>query len=195
MSRGIFPLSHQVFERFGDAKVDPRWLTHGVFEFAPKADRATWLYITSGYSNPWDIAPDMYDPDNESGAGIEFAMEAKEAADWPIVVLQNMLAFDMMLSSGQLGSKPALGLNDRIPLHAPIDGHPSSPVRNLVTCEPQNFPDRFELPSGVVRIMQFVGVTDAELDYARDHGMPELVKMMVAVRCFPETVPSRNSVA
>jgi hypothetical protein len=193
MARGIFPLTQQTFERFDNAEIDPRWLTHGIFEFEPKADRATWVYITSGYSNPWDIDPDKFNPGNESGAGIEFALETKEAADWPIVILQNMLAFDMMLSTGQLGDKPPIGLHDRIPLRAPIDGQPSSLVRNLVTCEPQNFPGRFQLPSGVVRIMQFVGITDEERDYARNHGMPELVKMMVAAQCYPETVPSRNS--
>ncbi len=57
VSRGIFPLTHELFSRFGGAEVDPRWLFLGVFEFAPTPERASWLYVTSGYSNPSEDDP------------------------------------------------------------------------------------------------------------------------------------------
>jgi hypothetical protein len=67
VSRGIFPLSQQLFaERFRQSDVDPRWLFCGVFEFAPTADRQSWLYVTSGYSNPWDEESVDFDPNGES---------------------------------------------------------------------------------------------------------------------------------
>lgn len=64
VSRGIFPLTQQLFaDRFGQADIDPRWLFHGVFEFAPTANRPSWLYVTSGYSNPWEQEATEYDPE------------------------------------------------------------------------------------------------------------------------------------
>src|SRR5262245_11321978 len=55
LRRGIFTLTHELFSRrFGPQQIDPRWLTMGVMEFAPTAARKSWLYVTSGYSNPWD---------------------------------------------------------------------------------------------------------------------------------------------
>jgi hypothetical protein len=53
VSRGMFPLTQEFLERrFGQADIDPRWLFLGVFEFAPALNRPSWLYVTSGYSNP-----------------------------------------------------------------------------------------------------------------------------------------------
>src|SRR5262245_44182106 len=53
--RGIFTLSGNIFTKtFGQEGCDPRWLFYGVIEFAPAADRAHWIYATSGHSNPWE---------------------------------------------------------------------------------------------------------------------------------------------
>lgn len=53
-SRGIFPLELALFTgQFRQSNVDPRWLHYGVIEFAPISSRRSWLYVTSGHSNPW----------------------------------------------------------------------------------------------------------------------------------------------
>nr|WP_301539369.1 suppressor of fused domain protein [Methylomonas sp. ZR1] len=58
--------------------VDPRWLTHSVFKCPPAENRKTWAYITSGMSNPWEAES----PEEYSGLGVEFLMEANTEAIW-----------------------------------------------------------------------------------------------------------------
>jgi hypothetical protein len=82
VGRGIFPRTQELFsKRFGQRNVDPRWLFIGVFEFAPTPERSSWLYVSSGYSNPWNEEPEAYNPMGESGFGVEFAFAVSEQAD------------------------------------------------------------------------------------------------------------------
>jgi len=105
VSRGIFPLTQDLFlGRFGQDDVDPRWLSLGVFEFAPTLDRPSWLYVTSGHSNPWDDDPEDYREENESGAGVEFILATSEQGDWAIQTLQAVLALDLLLSAGRIAN-------------------------------------------------------------------------------------------
>ncbi len=193
LTRGIFPLDQGVFDRFGDVRVDPRWLTHGVLEYGPHGGRESWVYVTSGYSNPWDTEPGDYDPEGESGSGLEFMLETEAQGDWAIVMLRNMLAFDMVLSTGQLGEAKAIGLHDRIPIRAPIDGRESG-LRSLMTIRPSACLDSFSLPSGQVSLMQFVGITEAEADHARDQGSDALLARLAGADAIPVTRLGRGSV-
>ncbi len=73
-SRGIFPISAEILtSTFKQSTYDPRWLTHGVFEFAPTPDRESWLYVTSGLSNAWESS--TANPSGVSGLGCEFIFE------------------------------------------------------------------------------------------------------------------------
>ena len=191
-NRGIFLLTSDEFAAFGDVAIDPTWLHHGVFEFAPTATRASWLYATSGYSNPWHVDPQAYDPDQMSGAGVEFIFETDHSADWPIIFLRRMLAFDIMLAAGHFGDKPALNEADRIPLRGPIDGQSDSPVHNALLTKPLHLPHQFQLPSGTVDLLHFVGVTPAEADIARDQGHDALIAQLRAIDCYPTTRLTRD---
>jgi hypothetical protein len=147
--RGIFPLTSQLFaRRFGQSDIDPRWLFPGVFEFPPTIDRDSWIYVTSGYSNPWDVEPDAYDPAGESGAGVEFTFTASEQGDWAIETLQAMLAFDLLLAAGRFANGQRLSLHDRIPLRGPVNGKAECQIRNLVLVQhedgSQDFSASFE---------------------------------------------------
>ncbi len=195
LSRGIFPLTQEVFShRFGSQEIDPRWLSMGVMEFAPTTTRPSWLYITSGYSNPWHDDPAHYDPDGESGAGVEFTLATVDQADWAVRALQSVLAFDLLLDAGRFPSGQRLSLHDRVPLHAPIDGRPDCLVRNLIMVEPEGFDQEFALPSGVVILVTFIGTTDAETAFARTEGTDELVERLRAAGHFPSIDPRRPSV-
>lgn len=196
VSRGIFPLSQGLFaERFGQSDIDPRWLFHGVFEFAPTADRSSWLYVTSGYSNPWDQEPSAYDPGGESGAGVEFTFAVSEQGDWAIQTLQNILAFDLLLGAGRFSGAGRLSLHDRIPLSAPVNGDPNCQVRNLMLVEREDGAQEFSLPSGAVILMGFTGMTDAELAFAKAYGSPALIERLRAAGYHPVTNPHRVSLA
>jgi hypothetical protein len=195
LSRGIFPLTQQVFSRrFGPQEIDPRWLTMGVMEFAPTATRKSWLYVTSGYSNPWDDDPADYDQAGESGIGVEFTLASVDQADWAVERLQSMLAFDLLLRAGRFPPSQSFSLHDRVPLHGPIDGRPECLVRNLIMVEPEGFDQEFVLPSGVVILVTFIGTTDAETALARTEGIDALVARLRAAGHFPSIDPNRRSV-
>ena len=81
---GIYPLSNDVFEQLDAQSVDPRWLTHGVFQSPPNDTRNTWVYVTSGMSNPWESD----ELQEYSGFGVEFVLETEQASTWAINVLQ-----------------------------------------------------------------------------------------------------------
>lgn len=157
------------------------------WNFLLTKDRESWLYITSGYSNPWEVEAENYNNEEFSGSGVEFSIETQEAGDWAIVFLQRMLAFDMLLTSGHFGERPALGIHDRIPLNSPINGQNETAVRNAILHKPVSYEHIFNLPSGKVEILQFVGVTDDERDLARDKGFDELAKKLQKIDSFPAT--------
>ena len=151
--RGIFPLKKELFvQRFGKSDPDPRWLHHGVIEFEPTADRKSWLYVTSGYSNPWLQDPKTYDVFGESGSGIELAFAISEKAEWAIEILQSLLAFDMLHTAGYYPGKSAPRPGDMIPLRAPINGQPGCALTGLIMVEAEGYPGEFSLPSGRVQV-------------------------------------------
>lgn len=194
MSRGIFPLTQELFaNRFGAKDVDPRWLVHGVFEFAPTEDRASWLYVTSGYSNPWEQEPADYDPKGESGSGVEFTFAVSEQGDWAVEILQSMLAFDILLGAGRFPNGNRFSLHDRIPLRAPLNGQQDCQIRNLVLVEREDGPQDFILPSGEVILIGFTGITDAELAFAKTNGSGPLIDQLRSAGYHPVTNPDRQS--
>ncbi len=194
--RGIFPLPVEMFtQQFGQSEIDPRWLHYGVFEFAPTASRRSWLYVTSGHSNPWDQPPAEYDLDGASGVGIEFTMATTEAGDWAIRTLQSMLAFDILLWAGRFPGKEFLSVGDRIPLRAPINGDTKCALRNLVMTEAEGIPSELQLPSGKVLLTGFTAITDGELSEAKQHGSPGLIERLRASGFHPINDPRRPSIA
>lgn len=191
----IFTLSGELFvKRFGAESYDPRWLMHGVMEFAPTATRDFWLYVTSGYSNPWDDEPENYGIETPSGSGVEFLFATHEAGEWAIRFLQNMLAFDMLLTIGHFGEKPPLAEGNRIPLRSPINGVEGCLIRNAILSKPELLPSGFALPSGEVEFLTFTGTTDVEIDFAKEQGTDALVERLIAAGQYPVTDPGRSSI-
>ena len=192
--RGIFPLTAELFiQRFGCKTYDPLWLSYGVMEYGPTALRPYWLYATSAYSNPWGVEPNDYDSAGPSGSGVEFLFATTEQGAWAISFLQNMLAFDMLLSLGHFGERPPLSIGDRVPLNSPINGQESCLIRHAILTQPDSLPRGFDLPSGHVDLLSFVGITDDELAYAKQNGSDQLSEYLHAKGCLPVTDPQRQS--
>lgn len=187
--RGIFTLSGTNFPNGG---CDPRWL-YGVIEFAPTGDRAHWIYVTSGHSNPWEEEPEEYDADGESGAGVEFLLQTSEGGDWAIRCLQHLLAYDLLLRAGRYPGRPPLMTGTRVALRAAINGEESCLVRNMVAVEPEGAPTGFSLPSGNVKFLAFTGATDAEIEFAKQNRSAKLVEALRAACYHPVTNPRRPS--
>jgi len=196
VSRGIFLLPADLFtDDFGQRDIDPRWLHHGVLEFGPTSTRSTWLYVTSGTSNPWDLVPADFDQTGYSGLGTELVLETPAQSDWAIHCLRKLLAYNLLLAHGRFGELDPLHLGARIPLGGPIDGNASSQLRFVIMAEPANVPSSFQLASGQVDLLQVIGITEAERDLAKIEGIDALLVRLTDRGAFPAVDPARASTA
>lgn len=93
LGQGIYTAGPGVYERFRK-QPHPGWLNHGVFACPPNDDRKTWLYVTSGLSNPWNLDTPQRDPSGFSGLGFELVIETPDAADWAVPLLHNLMAYN-----------------------------------------------------------------------------------------------------
>ena len=192
-SRGIFVLESDLFlNTFKQEKVDPRWLHYGVLEHGPSIGRGTYYYVTSGTSNPWEVEPSDYSTSEYSGFGTELVLEVSERADWPIVVLQRLLAFNILLAHARYGESKPLDCWQRVPLGGPIVG--DSALNHLLITLPQHYEAQFVLDSGKVDLLHVVGITERERDYAKEHGSEALLALLQNAGGFPVTNPLRSTV-
>lgn len=189
---GIYVLRHELFrDRFHQEEVDPRWLHHGVLVFPPAGGSSSWRYVTSGLSNDWE--GDHPDPSGPSGLGIELVLETPRQAQWAVNVTTSMLAYQLLLAAGRYGEPRLLGPYARIPLNGAIDGA-GSQLTHLLVCPSSAAPEPLELESGTFSLVQLVGVTEAEVQFARDRGGEELLQLLTARGAWPATDASRASV-
>ncbi len=188
---GIYTLDAELFDTvFRQNSVDPRWLTEGVFESPPSGDRQSWLYVTSGLSNAWEAESE--DPGGDSGLGCEFLFECPQQSRWALIFLRKMLAFQILLSSGRFPGKGPLNIWDRIPLRAPIDGQTSVLTWVLLIPSP-SFRETQQIPSGKFHFLEFIGITEEEAEYARNHGGDKLLELLTLRNAAPVTDPTRKS--
>lgn len=189
---GIYPLDAELFKAvFQQESIDPRWLTEGVFECPPNADRQTWLYVSSGLSNAWEA--ESPNPSELSGLGCEFILECPQQSRWALLLLRRMVAFQILLSCGRFPGKGPLEIWDRIPLRVPIDG--SSSALNWVLLAPSpSFGEPQQLPSGRFQFMQFVGITKDEAEYAQKNGGDQLLDLLKRHNAAPATDSTRVSI-
>lgn len=181
---GIFPLSAQVFERLDAKGIDPRWLTHGVFKCPPTKQRNTWVYVTSGMSNPWEAD----EPEEFSGLGLELLMETQEEEIWALRALQTLTAYNLLLASGQVEDLPLLEEGSRVALAL------SAALRAVMLVPPVSYPTSFTLKSGRVDFLQVVGITADELSFAQQNSSEELAEKLVSVTGGLLTQQKRPSV-
>lgn len=196
MSRGTFALTAKQFTgAFGQTEVDPRWLHHGVMEFGPTAARNSWVYVTTGTSNPWEQEPDEYSRSGVSGIGTELVLEVAHQSEWAIGALAHLLAYNILLAHGRLGDFGPLRTEARFPLGGPIDGDASTLLTYIVIGEPTNYPHTFVLDSGRVEFLQVAGITESEWHYGREFGSESLLTLLLEAGAFPVTDPKRRPVA
>ena len=160
----IYPLSAQVFNRISAGTIDPRWLTHGVFRCPPTTSRKSWAYVTSGMSNPWESET----PEEFSGLGTEFLMETLEETAWAIDVMHTLMAYNLLLAAGKMGDFPPLNYGHRVPLAL------SESIKSMMFVYPHDFPHNFSIQSGQVDLIQVVGITPTELEFAKETSSEEL---------------------
>ena len=191
LGKGIYPLTFDIFSKvFKQESCDPTWLHVGVFQSPPNESRDTWLYVSSGLSNPWygEVQGEF------SGLGTEFVIETVEESPWALNTLLNMVAYNILLAVGRFGDFPLLDYGHRIPLNSSITSSFESNIRNLIITEPTHYPSSFSLCSGEVDLLHFIGITNEELGFAKAQGSDRLVAILIESGVYPVTNPSRDSV-
>jgi hypothetical protein len=189
---GIYTLDPEVFTaQFQQTSIDPRWITHGVFECPPSDTRQSWLYVSSGLSNAWEA--NSPNANGVSGLGCEFILECVEKSQWALVLLRSMVAFQILLSVGRFPGKGVLQAWDRIPVRAPIAG--SLSILNWLLLVPSpRFHGPQMLSSGKFHFLQFVGITEDEATFARNNGGDKLLDLLLQCGAAPVTDPNRTGV-
>lgn len=145
--------------------VDPRWEHTGVYAYPPRGERAGWLHVTAGLSNPWHGAlppPVPAAPEQVcSGAGIELCMLTAERSPWAVDVLSALMARQQCIAGGSLpGSRLTIGeVIPLAPLSLPRGPQPPSGLTALLAVPPRGMPAGFLLPYGRVEWILLVGLT------------------------------------
>lgn len=191
-TEGIFTLDAEIFTGiFQQESYDPRWLFLGVLEFQPSHGRDSWLYVTSGGTTPWETDPSQYNAAKPSWLGTELVIESPEKAEWPILVLQRLLAYNVLLCHGRYGDAHSLNYGSRVPLGGPIVAN--SHLRFVAFAKPMHYPHTAQLPSGTIDFLHVVGITEAERDYAKQHSTQVMIDLLLGAGAFPTTNPARSS--
>ncbi|AKS42545.1 suppressor of fused domain protein [Wenzhouxiangella marina] len=193
VSRGIFVLDEGDFSQFGGHAYDPRWLHLGVLEFGPTASRPTWLYVTSGGSTPWEEEPGEYDDDGYSWLGVEFMLETPLQSDWAIHLLKRLFAFHVLAMHGHFGERPGIDYGSRIPIRSPLNRE-TSVLDCVIAVQPSCVASTHNLPSGKFDLIELVGVSSDELEFAKAHGTSALAERLNAAGIHNVTDVHRASV-
>lgn len=192
-SRGTFVLDMGDFAQFGCQDVDPRWLHLGVFEFEPTDERPSWLYVTSGGSNPWEQTPAEYNVDEYSWLGVEFLLETVAQGDWAIHLLKRLFAFHILAMHGHFGERPGIDYGSRIPIRGPLNQDQSA-LDCVIAVEPGCVAATQILPSGKFDFIELVGITSAELEYAKSAGTTALWERLQEAGLGAVTDVARESI-
>jgi len=184
--QGIYTISR---DDLGSNAADPRWGFLGVFESPPNENRSTWLYVTSGLSNPWDDEPEDYSNLEWSGLGVEFVMETPTQWKWAIKLLHRMIAYEISLA---INGKPLLAPGGRVGGGGPfVEG---TELTTMLIVPPDHYPPAFKLDSGRVEFLQFIGITASELEFAKATNSMELLGQLKSNGIYPVTDPNRRSI-
>ena len=177
LGAGVYTAGDSVYQRFGK-EPHPGWRNHGVFACPPHGERTTWAYVTAGLSNPWNLDRAGKDPSGFSGVGFELLIETPDAADWAVPLLHNLMAYELLVAVGSYEGAELLEYGNRVPLGGSITPAFDSAIRWLLVEPPRRLPASFELPSGRVDLYQLVGVTDGEVEFARQTSQDMLVGLL-----------------
>ena len=192
---GPFYLTAEFFlETFGITDPDLSWTSHSIYEFEPIEERGSWLYVSSGLSNPWYDSPDDYFINDYSGLGVEFVMETPEKSIWAIAIMQRIAAYNILLDAGRLGEYMVLDYNTTLPLHGPINITGKSLLQAIGLFRPTHYSPVFTLDSGSVDFLHIMGLTIPEFDFCRQRSPEELLEIFEREDIYPLTDPARKSV-
>ncbi|MCX5922164.1 MAG: suppressor of fused domain protein [Candidatus Dependentiae bacterium] len=128
---------------------------------------------TSGLSNPFEDTPDEY-----SGLGFELVIRCAERSPWVFGLLFNLMGY--ALHSGNAFEK-----GHRMALNGPILQGSNSALTTVLLWPPMGMPDTFALSSGNVKLLEVIGITDDEYEYAKKNSSQDLYNHVKKMPDFP----------
>ena len=168
-------------------ELDPNWLPMGVRVAPPSEKFPYWSYVTSGLSNPFTLAPGTeVDPEGPSGIGYEMVIHTPEEAQWPVLRLLDMMAYNLVCLR-------AFDMGHRYPVEGSLTGGESKLNGFVFTRDPSR-PAEFVLPSGKVQLLTLVGATRNEMAFSRSNGMDKLMAKLADAGTGYITHPEREEV-
>ena len=192
LGAGVFTAGEKVYERFSK-EPHPGWLNHGVFACPPHEERDSWIYVTSGLSNPWNLDKPGKDPSGFAGLGFELVVETTKEADWAVPLLHNLMAYELLVAVGTYEGAELLEYGNRIPLNDSITPSFDSAIRWLLVEQVKHYPSSFDTAAGRVDLFHLVGATDAEVELAREGDQDKLVALLKDKGIHPRTDADRAS--
>jgi hypothetical protein len=168
-------------------EADPNWGPMGVRVAPPSEQFPYWTYVTSGLSNPFTVAPGAeLAPDAPSGVGYEMVIHTPEEAQWPVLRLLDMMAYNLVCLR-------AFALGHRYPVEGSLTGGETK-LSGFVFVRDTHRPAEFTLPSGNVQLLTLVGVTRNEMAFSRSNGTDKLIAKLVEAGTGYVTYPGRDEV-
>lgn len=190
LGEGIYTLPAAVFEQgFAQQHIQPEWLSYGVLEAKPWPRRNSWLYVSSGLSNP--LGESLLDDAREdiSGLGIEFVIETPEQAPWAVSLIHHMMAYHLLMVYGKFDEDiAALDYFDCIAL-----GQAGAGLPFLMIVKPLHYPATAQLDSGAFDFFHLLGITHEEYQFAAEAGAEELYAILRRELPSLQTDPKRTS--
>ncbi|MBA2367765.1 MAG: suppressor of fused domain protein [Candidatus Protochlamydia sp.] len=153
----------------------------GVFEIPPTMDKKYWAYITSGLSNPFGD-----EPEETSGFGLELLIRVPEQSPWAINFLFNLMGYIFETQN-------PFDKGDRMPLNGPILAGSDSALNTVLFWPPEDLNNSFQLKSGSVQLLEVMGITEDEYQFAKKSSSEALYQELKKLPNFPITDVNRNT--
>jgi hypothetical protein len=158
-----------------------------IYQFAPTGGRHYWTLITSGMSNERQIEPD--DCLEHMSTRAEILMYVPEPQHWMFDVLK-------VLAEMPFDDNTYLHWWHTVPNGMPMTANPSVLTSFFFLPPYFEVPDfsKFELDGDRVDFLWLVPITEAEREYAIEHGSQELEKRLEEAELSHVVDESRKSV-
>lgn len=144
--------------------------------FPPQGDRNNWYFVTHGLSQPPmdedSLIPgaladyldwrDVNCDEPISGWGIELVVSTRAFCQWPFDLLLKVVEYLLFSEHSQI-----ILPGHRLPVGHPIVPAPNPLLNYLLAITSPEYPSSILLPGGSCSLVHLVGVTEAEITFAR----------------------------
>lgn len=189
-----FKISAEVFEKGFNLQVEEEfWTANAVLEYKPTDKRNSWLYVSSGLSNPVGQEPSSIDEKGYSGLGFEMLIETKEQSHWPVHLLHDLIAYQVLVACSRIEGE-VFDFDQVVPIGKILPNSDLAHVVILESIDGCSYPPGFSLASGGVDLFVLFGMTEDEIATISSKEPSDLVSKYQDFEGFPIIDIHRKSV-